>query len=142
MIITLNNVQSQIGEKKVISITDARKYGVEYFDTTTVSHKINEVQVNISLGLKSYYPNATKDTTDVYNMHFFKIFENKIKNYHASYAGNENFDKVEYIWLNDTTVTITLINSLTKENKSFKLVQTFCKGCSAGLILDDGSDKK
>ncbi len=133
----VNKVQGQtIGQKKIISIKDNRKYGVSYFDTTTVGHKINEVIVERCLALKSDYPNAKKDTTDSYEMHFFKLLENKIYNYPASYAGEENFDTAEYFWLDDTTVSITLINSITNQRQKFKLVQTFCKGCSAGLIID------
>ncbi len=55
----------------------------------------------------------------------------------------ENYDQASYQWQNDTIVAVTLVNSSTKQSsKTLKLVQTFCKGCSAGIMDESLEDKK
>ena len=133
---------SQFNEReKVISVNDIRRLGVSHYDTSTTGHILGEITVDRSLSLKHKYSDAKKDTNDVYQVHFFKMYENKLRNYQVSYHGDEEFDKASYKWLNDTIVSVTLINSTTNKSRNLKLVQTFCKGCSAGL-MDESLDGK
>jgi len=60
-----------------------------------------------------------------------------LRNYNVMYGGDEGFDKASYKWLNDTVVSVTLLNTITKQKQNLKLVQTFQEGTSAGLITDD-----
>ncbi len=142
ILIFVCNVQSQTNEQtKSILVNDFHNLGVYYDDTSTVNHKLGEVKIDKSLPFRKKSSSLkkdlhTNDTTNSYQIHFFKMYENKLRNYEVSYIGNDEFDKAIYKWLNDTTVNVILINSNTNKRKSFKLGQTFCKGCSASLAID------
>jgi len=132
------SAQSQNKEQeKTISINDIRHLGISGYDSSTTDRVVGEVSVNRTLTLKPKWSEAKKDTMDTYDVHFFKMFENKLRNYSLMYSEDGDFDKASYKWLNDTIVSVTLLNSSTKQNRTLKLVQTFKKGSSAGLMTDN-----
>ena len=118
-----------------VSINDIRKHGTNHYDTSTAGRKLNEVSVDRTLYSKPKTADAKGDLTESYQIHFFKMYEGKLRNYQLGFDTKENYDQASYQWQNDTIVAVTLVNSSTKQSsKTLKLVQTFCKGCSAGIM--------
>ena len=131
----INSAQSQTnGQEKKIAINDISKTKESNDDYPTAGRKLGEVVVDKRAEAGVAY--------DSYTMHFFKMFENKLKNYEVIYTGSEKFTNVSYKWLNDTIVAVTLINPITNTNKTFKLVQTFKKRTSAGVVVNESEYDK
>ena len=134
-LIIISGINSAVAQDKMIAVNDIRKAGVTKHDhdTATSGRFAREVLVNRSLSVKPEYfqEKGKKDTIDTYQIHFFKMYENKLMNYDFSYSDDVSFDKASYRWLNDTVVSITLINSETRENRNLQLVQA---GNSAGIM--------
>jgi hypothetical protein len=135
--IIISAINSAVAQDKMIAVNDIRKAGITKHDhdTATAGHSAGDVLVNRSLSVKPEYfkEKDKKDTLDTYQIHFFKMYENKLMNYGFSYSDDASFDMVSYHWLNDTIVSITLINSGTKENRSLQLVQS---GNTAGIMKE------
>ena len=140
--LVLNANAQTAGQEKTISINDIRKSGVSHHDTSTASHNLSEVKVDKSLSVNPKYLNAEKDTSDAYHIHFFKMFEGKLKNYQITFVSDDNFNKATYSWVNDTIVSVTLINSTTNKSKNLKLSQTFGNGSSAAILQESLADDK
>ena len=126
----VNFAQSQTnGQEKKISINDISKTKETSGEYPTVGRKVGDVVVDKRTEANVAYDN--------YTLHFFKMFENKLRNYEAEYNGNEKFTNASYKWLDDTIVAITLVNPTTNKTRTIKLVQTFKKGTSAGMIVNE-----
>ncbi|HKR04222.1 MAG TPA: hypothetical protein VJY62_06250 [Bacteroidia bacterium] len=80
-----------------------------------------------------------KDTNELYQIHFFKMYEGKLKNYQMGYSNVGEFDKASYKWVTDSIVAVTLINSITNERRSLKLAQ---HGDTAAILKESFEEKK
>ena len=92
--------------------------GLEPVDTSLASHHVKEV---IVLRTK-HYGFVINDTIPVYQMYFYKMYENKLRRYDMADNINRDYDKASYRWEGDAIVYITLFNSKTsKKGKTWKL---------------------
>lgn len=66
-----------------------------------------------------------------YSIMYYQNEEGKLRAHKFWYGTEDDFDKVAYEWVNDTTVSVKLINSSTKKEKKFKL---FGYGSSSGIL--------
>jgi len=118
---------NQSASDKTISINDLRKEGVLIKDTSTSGHKVGEVTVQRHFGLVAmedfFNENGKKDTVDMYTIHFFKVYQNNLRNYPMQLPANDDYDKASYKWLNDTTVFVTMMNSTTKQKGTVQVMQ-------------------
>lgn len=115
--------KQQIMLEKIVDIADVRSKGLNYHNTATENRVADEVFVERCLSLKPAWSESARDTLEKYTIHFYKNQESKLKNYQFSYLGEEIFDKASYSWLNDTTVSVNLINSETKKYQNMTLVK-------------------
>ncbi len=125
-----------LGQTDTIQISDIRDQGVAVYDTSTAGHEVNEVSVDRCLKENSSSMPMNYYGAEAYQIHFFKMFEGKLRNYQMSLICDVDFDKAAYEWLDDITVSVTLFNSTTGFRKNIKLVQTFSKSSSAGVVTE------
>jgi hypothetical protein len=123
-------------QEKTIPINDLRSKGIMNFDTATAGHVSGELIVNREMSLRNFKNELGKDTVSEYRIRFFKPFDNYLRNYFMSWVTDEDFNNVNYKWMTDSTVDVTLINSITNKRRNLKLYQPKCKGCSAGLLKE------
>jgi hypothetical protein len=95
-------------------------------EVNLASHKNGDVEV---------YRISFKDTTGIFGSGIYSVRyfhkENDTLRYHkAWFSTGENFDQATYNWLNDTTVTVRLYNSQSKNEKKYTL---FGYGRSSGI---------
>src|ERR1017187_9869256 len=103
--------------KKVVPINDLRKWGVlSVCEMPTNDRKDGDVAVDKILIVTNW--KYKKDTIEGYEVHFYKMYENKIKDYTMGYYHEESFDKALYHWENDTIVSVTLVNTFTNKKKN------------------------
>lgn len=112
-------------ETKIVKdINDVRHLGIQEVDTTTIEYHPNDVFVSriICLNAHKMFPDTThkneKDTISGYEIHFIKFLRDQLHNYSTTIQSSEDYDKAAYLWTTDTTITVELINSITKKTKS------------------------
>ena len=109
-----------------IPIYDFRYVGIMQIDTSTKGFKEGDVTVVLTYRGQG----KIKDSTEEYLVQFYKKYNNSLMSYMGSINKHEDYDKANYLWINDTTVAINLINSTTKNIKTIFLIQ---KGRGAGI---------
>ena len=115
---------SDLAMKGEVSIIES-KTEVEP-EINLASHKNRDVEV---------YRMSFKDSTGlfgsgIYSVRYFQKENDTLRSHKAWFSTGENFDKAEYNWVNDTTVSVRLYNSQSKNEKKFTL---FGFGGSSGL---------
>jgi hypothetical protein len=61
----------------------------------------------------------------VYSIRYYMIARNDSLDYRKAWIGtDENYDKLTYNWLNDSTVTVRLYDSITSKGDTFQLFST------------------
>lgn len=113
---------------KTIPVNDIRKAGISKYDTSTAGYKEGDVKVELTYRGQG----KINDSTEEYLVHFYKKYNNNLMSYMGSVTKHTDFDKASYLWLNDTTVAINLINSTTKNIKTIFLEQ-MGRGASIGV---------
>jgi len=103
--------------EKLISIKDDRHLALYEWDTTTAGKKQGELYVSkirwVS-GAKSFHP----DTIIATSYQVYILVDKKLFRYEAIEEHEIEADQIAYTWVNDSTLTITLINS--KVNARYK----------------------
>ena len=117
-----------------IAISNALKSETEIHDTTTEGYKSGQLIIYYSRNVKPAYFEIKGDSVHSYQIHFFNMYQNKLKNFQFGYSGETYFDRARYVWMNDTTVSVTMYNSNTKESKNLKLAQI---EKNVGIISDE-----
>ena len=69
-----------------------------------------------------------------YEIIYFHDYSGELKDYHALYVVPEIYNKAQYKWDNDTSVTVALVNSETESKYTLHL---FGNGSSSGMRIDD-----
>jgi hypothetical protein len=101
--------------EKIIAIADLRPAGLKiYEDTTMAGYKEGDVYINqiIARGERA---KAHHDTLNLYEIHFFKTYNGKLKNYLFSVSDTEFYDQASYKWLTETELSVQFIYVLTQE---------------------------
>ena len=106
--------------KGVINIPDTRKSKEP--QGKLASHKPYDVEVYRT----NFFGNA-------YNVTYYQLENDSLKSHSAIWGSKYNFDKAEYRWLSDTSVSIRLYNTVSKKEETFKL---FGYGASSGMETD------
>lgn len=106
--------------KGVINILDTRKSKSP--DENLTSHKPYDVEVYRTI----FFGNA-------YNVRYYQLENDSLKSHSAIWGSKYNFDKAEYRWLSDTSVSIRLYNTVSKKEETFKL---FGYGPMSGMETD------
>jgi hypothetical protein len=106
--------------KGEISIPDVRN-GKEP-EENLVSHKSYDVEVYRTF----FMGNA-------YTVRYYQKENDTLKSHTATYAAVDDFDKAAYSWLNDTSVSIRLYNTVSNKEKKFKV---FGYGGMSGMEVD------
>ena len=105
-------------------------------DKDTIGHKVGDVIIQKTLTSKFSKMYSKQYSFYSYQVHFYKTYKNKLRDYFMEHAEPVDFDNASYNWLDDKTVLIILINSTTQERRKLKLTQTFCDNCSPALDTD------
>lgn len=106
--------------KGIINIPDTRKSKDPEENLT--SHKPYDVEVYRT----TFFGNA-------YNVRYYQLENDSLKSHSAIWGSKYNFDKAEYRWLSDTSVSIRLYNTVSKKEETFKL---FGYGPWSGMETD------
>ncbi len=61
-----------------------------------------------------------KDT--IYFTRMYRLDNNEIRSYETTLTGNYGYDAMNYNWLNDSTITFTLINSSNKNSQEITIM--------------------
>lgn len=69
-----------------------------------------------------------------YEIIYFHNYSGKLQDYRALYVVPETYDNAQYNWENDTSVTVTLVNSETQNKYTLHL---FGNGSSSGMRIDE-----
>ena len=124
--------------ENTISINDMRKLGFAKYDSSTVGRKSGDVYVHRVFTLNT---ESKTDTVNAYVIHFLRPLENKLKNYQMTLQIDDDYSNAGYSWVSDSIVSVTLVNPITNNKQNVKLVQTSCKGCSAGILKESLNEK-
>ena len=123
-VLCLMSFQSNCQPKDTtITIREVRNPGTEIKDTSTVGFTSGQLTIDHFRKLNSGYSEIKSDSVHLYQIHFYKMYQNKLTNYQFGYSGEMYFDKARYYWINETIVSVTLYNSNTEISKSIKLEQ-------------------
>lgn len=93
-------------------------------DADLASHKPFDVEVN-----KTLLPMGGPG----YSVSFYQNENGKLTNHYGFWGQEEEFDKAQYAWLNDSTVSIRLYNSKSQKEVKFKV---FGYGSTNGISTD------
>jgi len=122
LLVTVIVYAFQEGEK-TIPVNDLRKTEIAPWDTSTAGHQLGDLIVNRVLHVGDGI-NSPKDTSEIYDIHFFKIYENRLRNYTFGFGVKGDYDNAMYKWLTDSIVSVTLVNSTNnKRSKNIHIVQ-------------------
>jgi len=135
LIVSISNSFAQTNEN-VVFVSDIRKQGIAQYDTSILGRKSNDVFIERTFVSNARHKHLRNDSAESYRIHFYKEFDNKLRNYFINFDSEDAFDKASYKWLNDTIVSITLINSVTDQRKNFRMFQRLCENCTAGLMSE------
>lgn len=113
-----NPVNKKKGEVNIIDLRRTQEPNVNL-----ASHKPRDIEV---------YRISFLDSS-CYSVIYYQKENDSIKSHKAYYAINEDFDKVFYNWINDTTLSVKLFNTRSKNEKAFKV---FGNGRSSGISFD------
>lgn len=61
-----------------------------------------------------------KDT--IYFTRMYRLYNNEIRSYETTLTGSFGYDTMNYNWLNDSTVTFTLINSSNQNSQDITIM--------------------
>ncbi|MDW3652650.1 MAG: hypothetical protein R8P61_36570 [Bacteroidia bacterium] len=111
-----NKQESSIYESS-IPITDIRKVGSSQSDLQ--SHQPGEVQ--IFREIKGF---------EGYGVVYYHDVSGALRAYRAFQGSNQDFDRANYEWTSDTSLAITLLNTSTQKQLSFRV---FGNGNRSGM---------
>jgi len=94
--------------ESTIPITDIRQGGSSSSDLN--SHQIGDVQ--IFREIKGF---------EGYGVVYYHAMSGALRAYRAFQGSNEDFDRANYEWTSDTSLAITLINTSTQKELSFRV---------------------
>ena len=105
------------GEIYILDVRNSKEHG-----ENLVSHKKYDVEVYRTL----FMGNA-------YTVRYYQIENDTLKSHTAIYGAGDDFDKAAYSWLNDTSVSIRLYNTLSNKEEKFKV---YGYGGLSGMKVD------
>ena len=117
--------------KGKITIVDIKE-GIDP-EITTVTHKPLEVQV-YRLLLKEGDSILGKSAQQIYSVRYFKTENDTLTGYKAWLVNDDNYDKANYSWLNDSTVSLRLYNKATKKEW---VTELYGMHGASGIIVRD-----
>ena len=120
MIVILCCNQSSV-QKSLITVQDYRNQQQPKIDLE--SHKTGDVEIRRVIL-----------SEEGYEIIYYHDNSGKIQDYHAFYIDTINYNQGSYNWKNDTTVTVKLFNSETKQEWN---VEFFISGDSSYMRLID-----
>ena len=143
LMLIANFVTGQSIEKK-IPINDARKQSTLKYDTVTVDRHNGDVYINRVDGSRTTMDGSQTNglgEVKLYEIHFFRPYKGKLKNYLTNYIGanDEDFNYATYTWQTDSTATVTLQNDATNKKKKLIIDPPNAKG-EAAISPRDAAD--
>ncbi len=100
-----------------VAIQDVRKTSMP--EAQLASHKPHDFEA---------YRNVFM--AELYTVRYYQMEGGKLNSHQASYELPDDFDRAAYQWTNDTTITVRLLNSATKKEKTFVV---FGNASSSGI---------
>ncbi len=104
-----------------IKIRDCRKTGET--DTLTTAHKDRDVLVNRVL--------KRVTNKNAYNINVYRTEKNHLYRHVTYIVSDATYDVARYTWLNDSVISVNVINSVTSKSQSMKML---CKGKLTGAL--------
>ena len=104
-----------------IKIKDCRQTGET--DTLTTAHKDRDIVVNRVL------KGVTNKNS--YNINVYRTDKNHLYHHITYIVYDANYDVAKYKWLNDSIISVNVINSVTSKSQTMKML---CKGKLTGAL--------
>jgi hypothetical protein len=136
-IITVNIAFAQFHET-IIEVKDNRKLGLSTTSCNSPANGQKPGDVEVEKTLVKNHEKGKHDTLECYKVHFYKIFGDQLKNYEITLMWKGEYGQASYYWINDTSVSVTMVNSKTNKIRMMTLSQA---GSTIRLENMDNEDK-
>jgi hypothetical protein len=108
---TIVNSQS-LDEYNKVEFQDVREYGLDYYDTSAYNKELRVVEIQLGYTINdSYSVKMNCDTCFLYSIEFIDKYKGIPTKYRIVPVSDHKYEYGEYKWMNDTVVSVRLINN-------------------------------